>query len=67
MRKKKKQERYQLVMHFTKRQMVAIREEVALRMEAGKLNKKSSMVDQLCYTAAWMFHQTLRKIEGAKK
>jgi hypothetical protein len=62
--KKPKKKLYKLNLTFTKKQMEKIREEVAYRMGCGVLRPwKKSTLDNLCYTIAWTFHQTL---EGRK-
>jgi len=64
--KKPKRKKYKLDLTFTKRQMERIREEVGQRMDRGILRRKESIVDELCYTIAWTFHQTLsgRKVKN---
>lgn len=64
--KKPKSKKYKLNLTFTRRQMEKIREEVAFRMGCGVLRRKKSVLDELCYTIAWTFHQTLdgRKVQN---
>lgn len=57
--KKKLKKKYKLDLTFTRKQMEKIREEVSDRIERGTLRRKKSLVDELCYTIAWTFHQTL--------
>jgi len=57
-RSTKKPKKYQLTLTFTIPEMRAIREEVADR----RLDTKKSMADRLLYSAAWTFHQELKKI-----
>lgn len=61
--KKPKRKLYKLNLTFTKKQMEQVRKEVADRMDCGTLRRKKSVLDELCYTVAWTFHQTL---EGRK-
>lgn len=64
--KKLKRKKYKLDLTFTKKQMERIREEVSQRIECGTLRRKKLLVDELCYTIAWIFHQTLsgRKVKN---
>jgi hypothetical protein len=63
--KKPKRKKYKLDLTFTKKQMERVREEVSQRIESGTLQRKKSVLDELCYTIAWTFHQALsgRKVK----
>jgi hypothetical protein len=65
-KKLKLKKKYKLDLTFTRKQMEKVREEVAQRMDAGLLRRKTSIVDEMCYTIAWTFHQALsgRKVKN---
>lgn len=62
-----KPRKFQLTMTFKEKDAIQIREEVANRMESGALDQEKSLVDKLCYTAAWCFHQEILKPRSDKR